>query len=115
MSTGRGRGDDDPIPLSESLARLVRSLRPGSGEGRGSGGPSAAAIGGVFGRWDDVVGAAIAAHVQPVRLDGTRLVVTVDDPAWITHLRFLEADLVRRLAEVAGTEITALEMRVARR
>jgi len=74
-----------------------------------------AAMGGVFGRWEDAVGAAVAAHVQPVKLDGTTLIVEVDDPAWATQLRFLEATLRERLLEVAGATIVKVEVRVRRR
>jgi len=112
----RGRDDDErrvPVRLSDSLAAVVRDLRdepPG-----GSGGASVASMGGVFGRWDAAVGPAVAAHVQPVRLDGTRLVVEVDDPAWATQLRFLEETMKRRLAEEAGARIDTIDVRVRRR
>ena len=72
-------------------------------------------MGGVFGRWEEAVGAAVAAHVQPVKLDGEVLVVEVDDPAWATQIRFLEATLRERLREVAGASVERLEVRVARR
>ena len=71
-------------------------------------------MGGVFGRWEEVVGAAVAAHVQPVKLDGTTLVVKVDDPAWATQLKFLEGTLKQRLLEVAGATVEKLEVRVGR-
>jgi predicted nucleic acid-binding Zn ribbon protein len=98
----------DPVPVSDSLTGVVRSLR----------GPDvavqASAMGGVFGRWDETVGEAVARHVQPVKLDGTRLTVEVDDPAWATQLKFLEATLRTRLREVAGAEITEFDVRVKR-
>ncbi|MEY4174087.1 MAG: hypothetical protein RI900_1252 [Actinomycetota bacterium] len=72
-------------------------------------------MGGVFGRWEEAVGAAVAAHVQPVKLDGSVLVVEVDDPAWATQIRFLEATLRERLREVAGASVERLEVRVSRR
>ena len=62
-------------------------------------------MGGVFGRWEEAVGAALGAHVQPVKLDGTTLVVKVDDPAWATQLKFLETTLKHALLEVAGATI----------
>ncbi|MCU1503599.1 MAG: hypothetical protein JWM12_2953 [Ilumatobacteraceae bacterium] len=102
-----------PVPLSDSLAGVVRALR--NEERTGNVGAGVAAMGGVFGRWDDAVGAAVAAHVQPVKLDGTTLVVEVDDPAWATQLRFLEATLRERLAAVAGAVIEKVEVRVRRR
>jgi predicted nucleic acid-binding Zn ribbon protein len=105
------RRHDDPMALADSLGAVVRALRndttPGSGAGAG-------VMGGVFGRWEEAVGAAVALHVQPVKLDGTTLVVEVDDPAWATQLRFFEATLKARLAEVAGAVIETVDVRVRR-
>jgi predicted nucleic acid-binding Zn ribbon protein len=102
-----------PVRLSDSLAAVVRDLRD---EPAGApSGPTMASMGGVFGRWEAAVGPAVAAHVQPVRLDGARLVVEVDDPAWATQLRFLEETMKRRLAEEAGAHIETIEVRVRRR
>lgn len=95
----------DPIPLSSSLDAVVKSLR----------GPSRAAVGGVFGRWDEAVGEQIAAHVQPVKLDGGTLVVEVDDPVWATQVKFLASTIIERLRTVAGVEVTRVEVRVERR
>jgi predicted nucleic acid-binding Zn ribbon protein len=53
-------------------------------------------------------------HVKAVKLDGTKLVVEVDDPAWATQLRFLETTLKQRLLEVAGATIDTIEPRVRR-
>jgi predicted nucleic acid-binding Zn ribbon protein len=69
-------------------------------------------MGGVFGRWAEAVGDAVAQHVKPVKLDGTKLIVEVDDPAWATQLRFLETTLKQRLLEVAGATIESVEVRV---
>ena len=117
---------DDPVPIGESLGQVVRSLRgpergrpdAGAGVAPGAGAPSAATLGGVFGRWDEVVGEAVARHAQPVKLDGDRLVVEVDDPAWATQLRFLEATLLARLTEALGPSsipVRSFEIRVAGR
>lgn len=96
------------MPLTDSLGSVVRSLRGGQP------GASAQTMGGVFGRWTDAVGEGVARHVQPVKLDGRRLVVEVDDPAWATQLRFLEPTLKARLAEVAGATIDVFEVRIKR-
>ena len=95
----------DPIPLSSSLDAVVKSLR----------GPSRAAVGGVFGRWVEAVGDQIAAHVQPVRLDGDALLVEVDDPAWATQVKLLTATIIERLTTVAGVTVTRIDVRVERR
>jgi predicted nucleic acid-binding Zn ribbon protein len=96
---------NDPIPISDSLDGVVRSLR----------GPSRSAVGGVFGRWPEAVGEQIAEHVRPLKLDDRALVVEVDDPAWATQVRFLVPTIIERLREVAGVEIDRVEVRVERR
>lgn len=98
------------VPLQDSLAAVVRDLRDDP-----AGATTVASMGGVFGRWEDAVGAPVAAHVQPVKLDGTRLIVEVDDPAWATQLRFLETTLKERLAAVAGARVETIDVRVQRR
>lgn len=95
----------DPVPISSSLDGVVRSLR----------GPSRSAVSGVFGRWDDAVGAQIAAHVTPVKLDEGVLLVEVDDPAWATQVKFLATTITERLIEVAGVRVERIEVRVERR
>lgn len=96
---------DDPVPISDSLDGVVRSLR----------GPGRRAVGGVFGRWSDAVGAQISEHVRPIKLDAGVLVVEVDDPAWATQVKFLVPTIIERLREVAGVEIERVEVRVDRR
>ncbi len=96
---------DEPVPLEGSLDRVVRRL----------GGPSAAAVGGLFERWSDIVGDQIAAHATPSSVRDGVLVLTVEDPAWATQLRFLERDIVGRVeAALDGVEVTAVEVRVRR-
>jgi predicted nucleic acid-binding Zn ribbon protein len=100
--TGAG---DDPIALSEALDDVVRSLQGGAGRSE---------VRGVFGQWDEAVGATIAAHVRPVRLDSGGLLVEVDEPAWATQVRLLADDLRARLLDVAGVAVERIEVRVAR-
>lgn len=96
---------DDPIPLSVSLDRVVRSLR----------GPDRHQIGGVFGRWEEVVGGPVAAHVRPIRLEERVLLVEVDEPAWATQMQFLTDQVRERLATVVQVEVDRIEVRVAGR
>ena len=97
--------DDDLPPgrVGEALDRVVRSL----------GGPSAGALTTLFERWPEIVGERLAAHATPVSLHDGTLVVAVEETGWATRLRFLEADLRRRVADASpGTEIDRLEIRV---
>ena len=98
-----GGGNDDPSPVRDALQPVVRRL----------GGPSVSAVDGVFARWEEVVGTQLAGHTRPLSLRDGRLVIGVDDPAWATQVRYLEADLLARLAAVLGVgEVTAVEVRV---
>lgn len=98
MSEEDGRLFDE---LDKLLARL--------------GSDTARSVGGVFGQWSSIVGEQIAAHVSPLRIEDGRLHVEVDDPAWATQVRFLEADIVRKVGEATGARITGVEVRVKRR
>ena len=89
----------EPVPISRSLDSIMKSLR----------GTDRIQIGGVFGRWDDAVGATVAAHVRPVRLDDGVLTVEADEPAWATQVKFLSGTITARLAEVAGVQIERVE------
>jgi predicted nucleic acid-binding Zn ribbon protein len=94
----------DAHRLRDSLDAVVRALH----------GPSARTVEGVFARWEEAVGAEIAAHARPSALHDGCLVVTVDHPTWATQLRFLEADLLAKLAEVTRPgEVSAIQLRVA--
>lgn len=68
----------------------------------------------MFARWDDIVGPAMARHVQPLRFSGGVLVVAVDQPAWATQVRALGSGLLARVGEVAGTVPDRLQVTVRR-
>lgn len=93
----------DPIPLSSALDGVVQSLR----------GPSRKVVGGVFGRWDELVGPQVAGHVRPLKLDEGVLTVEVDDSAWATQMKFLSSMVIDRLAEVVDVRIERIDIRVA--
>ncbi len=99
--------ESDPKPLSASMDSVVRSLQGGTQRA------GAAAVGGVFGRWSEVVGEAMAAHVQPVKLERDRLVVEVREPAWATQVRMLNGRIIDRLKEVVGVTVETIDVRVA--
>lgn len=80
---------------------------------RGLGAPEASGVHLVFDRWAEVVGEALAAHTRPLKIDGKRLVLAVDEPAIATHVKFLQAELLVRLGELLGPDrVTAIDLRV---
>ena len=97
-------GDQNqPRPVKDSLETLARRL----------GAPTAASLGAVFSQWDAAVGPTVAAHARPVSLADGILVVAVDEPGWATQLRYLTADLIARLSDVAGPGVVGrIELRV---
>ncbi len=95
-----------PQPIAKPLEAVVRSL----------GAPAASGVHVVFDRWAEVVGEGLAARTRPLKLDGERLVLAVDEPAIATHVRFLQPELLAKLAELLGPgRVTGLDLRVGRK
>jgi predicted nucleic acid-binding Zn ribbon protein len=61
-----------------------------------------AAVGGVFGRWPEIVGPELAEHTKPETFEDGVLVVAADSANWATQVRLLAATLVKRLNEDLG-------------
>jgi len=97
------RPDPGPKRISHALDRLLGSMRA----------PSADVLDAVFSRWEEIIGADLAAHAQPAAIDGDQLVVSVDDPAWASEFRWLETQVLERVRDVSGSDrITRLQVRV---
>jgi len=80
---------------------------------RDLGAPPPQALTRLFQQWEELVGAAVAAHCRPVSLVRATLVVAVDQPGWAAQLGWLQADLLRRLADELGPGVvTELVVRV---
>ena len=94
MTPWRPLPGDPPPPkrLHDSLDRITRSL----------GGPGADALSTIFNRWPDIVGPALAAAARPLSLSRGTLTIACEQPAWAAQLTYLEADLKRRIDDVAG-------------
>ena len=88
---GRPRRDD-PQRLGQAIGGLLDQ----------HGWQQRAAIGSVFGRWAEIVGADLAAHTRPDSFADGELAVTADSTAWATQVRLLAPHLVRRLAAELG-------------
>ena len=95
--------EDEPDPVKVSLDRVMRHL----------GSPTVETVTSVFDRWPDLVGEQVASRARPVSLRDGTLLVSVEDPAWATQLRFLEAHVVAGIAaEFGPEEVGRLEVRV---
>jgi len=96
------RRRDDPQPLAAAIDGLLAD----------QGWRADAAIGSVFGRWDQIVGPEVAAHTRPGGFTDGELLVIADSTAWATQVRLLAATLVRRLnAELGQGTVRRVKVR----
>ncbi|MGD0230494.1 MAG: DUF721 domain-containing protein [Syntrophorhabdales bacterium] len=51
----------------------------------------------VFSEWEEIVGQKVAAHTRPVRMAGKFLYVEVDDHLWLAQLKYMKADMMKRI------------------
>lgn len=92
MYTGAGPDDRDPQPIAASVDDLVSER----------GWTEPLAVGGVEGRWPQIVGAEVAAHCVPEEFEAGRLTVRTDSTAWATQVRMLAPTLLARLNDDLG-------------
>ncbi|MFF3660180.1 DUF721 domain-containing protein [Streptomyces olivochromogenes] len=84
----------DPMALGAAINRLLTER----------GWETPAAVGGVMGRWPQIVGEDLAKHCVPQKYDEDERVLTVqcDSTAWATQLRLLAPQVVARLNQDLG-------------
>ncbi|MFI9204225.1 DUF721 domain-containing protein [Streptomyces sp. NPDC053048] len=94
LRSGARADGRDPLPLGAAINRLITER----------GWETPAAVGGVMGRWPQMVGPEVALHCEPQRYDEDARVLTVqcDSTAWATQLRLLAPQLVARLNDDLG-------------
>jgi predicted nucleic acid-binding Zn ribbon protein len=96
------RRREDPQPLGAAIEGLLDD----------QGWRTAAAVGSVFGRWEQIVGAALAAHTRPGGFTDGELLVIADSTAWATQVRLLRSQLIRRLnTELGDGTVTRVKVR----
>ncbi len=99
--SGSGRDGRDPALLGDQLDRLLSER----------GWQVDVAAGSVMGRWPQIVGADVAAHVLPVSFEAGVLTLRADSTAWATQLRLLASMLLARIDEEVGAG-TVSELKV---
>lgn len=91
LRSGARSDGRDPQALGSAISRLITER----------GWETPAAVGGVMGRWPQIVGDDLANHCVPLRYDDDPaarvLTVSCDSTAWATQLRLLAPQLVARL------------------
>lgn len=94
-TSGPGPSRRDPALLGDTVSSLVDQW----------GWRAEISVGGVIGRWPEVVGEQIAEHCQPETFEDGVLVVRTDSTAWATQVRMLVPRLLGRLAEDLGPDV----------
>jgi predicted nucleic acid-binding Zn ribbon protein len=51
----------------------------------------------VFHLWEEIAGEGLANHATPVRIDDRILYVEVDDPVWLTQVRYMKLDILAKI------------------
>jgi predicted nucleic acid-binding Zn ribbon protein len=92
VRSGPDRDARDPALVGEALTRLLAER----------GWDADVAVGSVTGRWPQIVGPDVAAHVRPVSFEAGVLTVQADSTAWATQMRLLGSSLLGRVAEEVG-------------
>ncbi len=88
-------GGEDPRPLRDALAALGDDL----------GLPRPSSFTDLAGRWAEVVGDDVAAHVHVESLRDGCLTVAADGPIWASQFRYLENVVRERAAAVVGDDV----------
>ena len=78
--------------LFPALAKVIAGLEP---DNRGR-----RAI--IFAAWRRAAGEAIAAKTEPAEVNGDRLIITVADDAWLSHLRALAPQMLAKINKLVG-------------
>jgi predicted nucleic acid-binding Zn ribbon protein len=94
LRSGARADGRDPMAFGAAINRLITER----------GWETPAAVGGVMGRWPQIVGEAIALHCVPEKYDEDEhvLVVRCDSTAWATEIRLRAPQLLARLNEDLG-------------
>lgn len=91
-STGARPGGRDPQTFGAVVQRLLHER----------GWVQEVSVGGVIGRWREVVGDQVADHCVPETFEDKVLVVRADSTAWATQVQLLTPRLLERLAQEVG-------------
>ncbi|SFG86640.1 DUF721 domain-containing protein [Streptomyces mirabilis] len=94
LRSGARADGRDPMALGAAINRLLTER----------GWETPAAVGGVMGRWPQIVGEDLAKHCVPQKYDEDERVLSVqcDSTAWATQLRLLAPQVVARLNQDLG-------------
>ena len=93
------RDATEPKPIGELLNELIqeRDWKSGLSEGE------------IFVKWDEIVGADIAANSEPIEIKEEKLIIKCASTAWATQLNLIKAQLLQSIQNIAP-KINSLEI-----
>jgi len=98
-ATWSGAGPDrrDPSALGDAVQDLVRDRDW----------TRTLIAAGLLPRWEQIVGADIAAHCRPERLTAGELTCIAESTAWATQLRLMSPQVLARIAKEVGPDVVS--------
>lgn len=100
--SGPGPDERDPAPVGRAVDELVTERAWAS----------TLRAAGIEARWAQIVGAEVAAHCRPERLERGVLHCVAESTAWATQMRWLSTQLLDRItAEVGPGVVARLQVR----
>ena len=51
----------------------------------------------IFSLWGQIAGPTVANHCRPVRIKDDILYVEVDDPIWLSQMRYMKEEILRKI------------------
>jgi predicted nucleic acid-binding Zn ribbon protein len=93
--SGAGPDERDPAVLGDAVGDLVEQRQWSR----------TLTAAGLLPRWEQIVGADIAAHCRPERLEAGELSCVAESTAWATQLRLMSAQVLARIAADVGPDV----------
>jgi predicted nucleic acid-binding Zn ribbon protein len=95
--SGAGPDRRDPAALGDAVGDLVKDRDW----------TRTLTAAGLLPRWEQIVGANIAAHCRPERLEAGELTCIAESTAWATQLRLMTPQVLARIATEVGPDIVS--------
>ena len=87
--------NQDPTLLKASLEKLMKSI----------GAPDIDSTTNLLEIWPELIGEELSLKISLVALNGSTLVVHVNDPAWSSQISWLETQILERIDEKIGKNV----------
>ena len=86
--------ENDPLNMRESIREWAKDFSPGDTDAWATLSP----------KWNSIVGDDVALNSRPHSLRDGVLVIVADDPAWVSHLSYLQSTIASAANDVLGYE-----------